>query len=70
MEGSMELVWGHRTTSGQDYEGCDGVEIQLLDELIDGKLGQYHYAEEVFDLDNLLQHNIKAVHAPLLSHLV
>lgn len=48
--------------------GCDGVEIQLLDELIDGKLGQYHYAEEVFDLDNLLQHNIKAVHAPLLSH--
>lgn len=48
--------------------GCDGIEIQLLTELVDGKLGQYHYAEDVFDLDSLLQHNIKVVHAPLLSH--
>lgn len=48
--------------------GCDGIEIQLLDELVNKKLGSYHYAEEVFDLDKLLKHNIKAVYAPLLSH--
>lgn len=48
--------------------GCDGIEIQLLTELINGKLGSYHYAEDIFDLDTLLQHNIKVVHTPLLSH--
>lgn len=48
--------------------GCDGIEIQLLAELIDGKSGSYSYAEDVFELDKLLQHNIKVVHAPLLSH--
>lgn len=48
--------------------GCDGIEIQLLTELVDGKLGNYHYAEDVFDLDKLLQYNIKAVHAPILSN--
>lgn len=48
--------------------GCDGIEIQLLDELVNGSIGNYHYAEDIFDLDILLQHNIKAVHAPLLSH--
>ena len=48
--------------------GCDGIEIQLLDELVDGKLGVYNYAEDIFDLDRLLTHNIKVIHAPLLSH--
>lgn len=30
---------------------ASGIEIQLLSELVDGKVGQYHFADEVFDLD-------------------
>lgn len=47
--------------------GCDGIEIQLLDELVDGHIGSYFNAEEVFSLDSLLKHNIKAVHSPILN---
>lgn len=47
--------------------GCDGIEIQLLTELVNGKLGDYKFANEVFDLDTLLKYNITAVHAPLLG---
>lgn len=57
-----------KNISTKEAIGCDGIEIQLLDELVNEKLGAYHYAEDVFDLDNLLKHNIKVVHAPILSH--
>lgn len=51
--------------------GCDGIELQLLSELVK-KLGDYNYAEDVFDLskgrfDKYIG-KIKVVHAPLLSH--
>lgn len=48
--------------------GCDGIEIQLLDELVNGSLGNYHKAEDVFKLDTFTKYPIRAVHAPLLSH--
>lgn len=48
--------------------GCDGIEIQLLDELIDQKIGFYNSANKVFDLNLYENDNIKAVHAPILSH--
>ena len=51
--------------------GCDGIEIQLLTELVN-KLGDYNFAEDVLNLsegrwDEYIG-KIKAVHAPLLSH--
>lgn len=44
--------------------GCDGIEIQLLDELI-----QYKDipVNKIFDLGKFKDCNIKAVHAPLIS---
>ena len=48
--------------------GCDGIEIQLLAELVDGKLGCYHYAKDVYDMSLVEKYNITAVHCPLLSH--
>ena len=46
---------------------ADGIEIQLLSELIDGKIGHYHFAKDVYDLDNLKKYDIYCVHAPILS---
>ena len=46
---------------------AEGIEIQLLSELINGKVGRYHTAEEVFDLDKLKKYDIYCVHAPILS---
>ena len=46
---------------------ADGIEIQLLSELINGKVGRYHTAEEVFDMDKLKTYDIYCVHAPILS---
>lgn len=47
--------------------GCDGIEIQLLSELVNGKIGSYHDAEDVFYLYSFRDYNIEAVHAPILS---
>ena len=47
--------------------GCDGIEIQLLTELIHGQLGNYFEAEDVFDLQSFAKYNISVVHAPILS---
>lgn len=46
---------------------ADGIEIQLLSELIDGKIGHYHLAKDVYDLENLKKYDIYCVHAPILS---
>lgn len=47
--------------------GCDGIEIQLLSELIDGSVGHYKNVDDVFDLDSFNSYNITVVHAPILS---
>lgn len=47
--------------------GCDGVEVQLLSELVDGKIGRYFKADEVFDLSSFNNYPIKVVHCPLLG---
>lgn len=47
---------------------ASGIEIQLLSELVDGKVGQYHFADEVFDLDMIKQYDVYVVHAPILSY--
>ena len=49
--------------------GCDGIEIQLLTELIDKKVGCYHNAWEIFDLNSFAVYPIKAVHLPLLNYI-
>lgn len=46
---------------------AEGIEIQLLSELINGKVGRYHTAEEVFDINKLKKFDIYCVHAPILS---
>lgn len=46
--------------------GCDGIEIQLTDELIDGDLKQFNRVEDVFKLSDFNRYPIKSVHAPLL----
>lgn len=48
--------------------GCDAIEVQLLAELVDGELGRYHMAEDVFNLEEFKDYSISAVHVPLLSH--
>ena len=48
--------------------GCDGVEIQLLSELVNGKLGCYLKADSVFDLDSFKDYPIKVIHCPVLYH--
>lgn len=48
--------------------GCDGVEIQLLSELVNGKLGGYLKADSVLDLDSFKDYPIKVIHCPLLYH--
>lgn len=47
--------------------GCDGIEIQLLAELINGEVGHYHKAEDVYNLDDFKDYNIEVIHAPILS---
>lgn len=48
--------------------GCDGLEIQLLTELVDGKLGNYFNAEDAINLDRFKHYPVSVVHVPLLSH--
>lgn len=47
--------------------GCDGIEIQLLSEFIDGKVGNYKSMEDVFNLSDFDEYNIEVVHSPILS---
>ena len=47
--------------------GCDGIEIQLLSELVDGRVGRYFKADEAFELDKFNEYPVKVVHCPLLS---
>ena len=47
--------------------GCDGIEVQLLGELIvDSKQGVYRYPREAFDLNYLSKYPVHVVHAPLI----
>lgn len=56
-----------RQLNVKEMIGCDGLEVQLLGELIENReLGIYKSAEEVFDLDDLMKHDVKVVHAPLV----
>lgn len=48
--------------------GCDGIELQLLTELVNTGLGDYHLAKDVFDLDKFGNYPVSIVHTPLLSH--
>ena len=48
--------------------GCDGIEVQLLSELVDGQIGRYFKADEVFNLPEFNNYPIKVVHCPLLWH--
>lgn len=57
----------HEQLDVKESIGCDGLEVQLLGELIkDRTKGHYYSPLEVFDLSALSRHNIKVVHAPLL----
>lgn len=47
--------------------GCDGIEIQLLGEMIiDRNKGIFKSAEDAYDLSLLSQHEIRVVHSPLV----
>lgn len=47
--------------------GCDGIELQLLSEFINGKVGNYHNVEDVVNLEEYKNYDIRVVHAPILS---
>lgn len=47
--------------------GCDGIEIQMLSELIDKETGIYKDVEDVFDLDSFNDYDIRVIHAPIIS---
>lgn len=47
--------------------GCDGIEVQLLSELVNGSIGNYKAAEDAFDLDAFVEYDVRVVHAPILS---
>ena len=48
--------------------GCDGIEIQLLGELLEkDPSGMYREAEEIWNLSDFDHVPVKAVHAPLVS---
>ena len=48
--------------------GCDGLEIQLLGELVNGEVGQYLLAKDVFELQQLKDYPVSVVHSPILCH--
>ena len=48
--------------------GCDGIEIQLLDEIVDDYRGIYKNIYSVFDLKQFENDNIRAVHVPICKH--
>lgn len=47
--------------------GCDGIEIQLLDELFGNNYGEINKISEVYDLGAVEDFNITVVHTPLIS---
>lgn len=48
--------------------GCDGIEVQLLNEMVQDRIrGTYLNPEDIYDLDALLKYDVRVVHAPLLS---
>lgn len=47
--------------------GCDGIEIQLLGELVKDGIGSYYDINEIVNLKEFNDCNIKVVHAPILS---
>lgn len=50
--------------------GCDGIEIQLLSELLwQSKLGRYRNIHEAFDLDSFRNEPIRVVHAPIFTNV-
>lgn len=50
--------------------GCDGLEIQLLGELInDHRIGDYKAYESVFDLDKFRAYPVRVVHMPLVPKM-
>lgn len=58
----------HEQLSVKEAIGCDGLEVQLLNELVaDRDKGIYRKASEVFDLESLKGYNVKVVHAPIIK---
>ena len=48
--------------------GCDGIEIQLLDELVFKDGSNYYDITDIFTLDKFSHYPVRAVHAPILSN--
>lgn len=48
--------------------GADAIEIQLLDELVNGRVGNYHNVGEVYDLEACKEIPVSVVHAPILGN--
>lgn len=46
--------------------GADAIEVQLLDELVNDKIGQYNFADDVFDL-SAIDSPVRVVHTPLCA---
>ena len=46
--------------------GADAIEVQLLDELVNGKIGRYNFVEDVFDLSGI-ESPVRVVHTPLCA---
>lgn len=46
--------------------GADAIEVQLLNELVEGKIGRYNFADDVFDLSSI-DSPVRVVHTPLCA---
>lgn len=58
----------HEQIDVKNRIGCDGIEIQLLNELVaDREKHIYRNTEDAFNLSEFANENIKVVHCPLLS---
>lgn len=58
----------HEQISTKEKIGCDGIEVQLLNELVSNRnRGSYRKATDAFNLNELGKYNVKVVHAPIIK---
>lgn len=71
--GSVPPIYAKASLSHEQIDvknqiGCDGIEIQLLNELVENRQGHvYKMVSDTFNLSEFEDKNIRVVHCPLLS---
>lgn len=60
----------HEQLAPKENVACDGIEVQLLGEMVDTN-GPHDWieVEQAFDLEEFRRYNVKVVHAPLFGKM-